>query len=586
TLPGLFARWVAERPDAVAVVERSRSVTYAQLDARANRIARLLAARGVGAESVVGVAVPRSVDMIATVVAALKLGAAFLPLDLVHPEDRLSYMIENSGAAVVVGTEPVAGKIPAAAGVPVVLLDAPDIAAALDALPGTAPSGGPVGLDQAAYVIYTSGSTGRPKGVVVPHEGIASLVATAVDRMGLEHDSRVLQFASIGFDVFAFELAMALCHGGRLVLITDEARVAGPALTDFLADQRITHMILPPSLVSALPPGCRLPEGSTVLVGTETVPPDLFERFGATAHLICAYGLTEATVNSTLWPAREHGGRATGRVPIGRPDPNTRCYVLDDRLRPVPPGVIGELYVAGRGLARGYLGQAGLSSERFVADPYGAPGSRMYRTGDRARWRADGNLDFLGRVDTQVKIRGFRIELGEIEAALAGHPSVAQAAVLPDRDGDIVRLVGYAVPEPGAAPALDPQELRAHVAAVLPEYMVPALVVPLDGPLPLTPNGKLDHKALPAPDWSAMTGDAAPATGTQARIADLFCEILKLDSVGVHDSFFALGGHSMASMRLLGRIRTEFGVELSIRDVFDALTVAGIAGKLEGASAA
>ncbi|WP_328940793.1 amino acid adenylation domain-containing protein [Streptomyces sp. NBC_00250] len=586
TLPALFARWVAERPDAVAVVERSRSVTYAQLDARADRIARLLAARGVGAESVVGVAVPRSVDMIATVVAALKLGAAFLPLDLVHPGDRLSYMIENSGAAVVVGTEPVAGKIPDADGVPVVLLDAPDIAAELDTLPGTPPVGGPVGLDQAAYVIYTSGSTGRPKGVVVPHEGIASLVATAVDRMGLEHDSRVLQFASIGFDVFAFELAMALCHGGRLVLVTDEARVAGPALTDFLEDQRITHMILPPSLVSALPPGCRLPEGSTVLVGTETVPPDLFERFGATANLICAYGLTEATVNSTLWPAREHGGRATGRVPIGRPDPNTRCYVLDEHLRPVPPGVIGELYVAGRGLARGYLGQAGLSSERFVADPYGAPGSRMYRTGDRARWRADGNLDFLGRVDTQVKIRGFRIELGEIEAALAGHPTVAQAAVLPDRDGDIVRLVGYAVPEPGTDLALDPQELRAHVAAVLPEYMVPALVVPLDGPLPLTPNGKLDHKALPAPDWSAMTGDAAPATETQARIAELFCEILKLDAVGVHDSFFALGGHSMASMRLLGRIRAEFGVELSIRDVFDALTVAGIAGKLDGASAA
>ncbi|WP_328490226.1 non-ribosomal peptide synthetase [Streptomyces zaomyceticus] len=588
TLPALFARWVTERPDAVAVVDRSRSVTYGRLDARANRLARLLAARGVGAESVVGVAVPRSVDMIATVVAALKLGAAFLPLDLVHPGDRLSYMIENSGAAVVVGTEPVAGKIPDVAGVPVVLLDAPDTAAELATLPETPPAGGPAGLDQAAYVIYTSGSTGRPKGVVVPHEGIASLVATAVDRMGLEHDSRVLQFASIGFDVFAFELAMALCHGGRLVLITDEARVAGPALTDFLADQRITHMILPPSLVSALPAGCTLPEGSTVLVGTETVPPDLFERFGATADLICAYGLTEATVNSTLWPAREHGGRATGRVPIGRPDPNTRCYVLDEHLRPVPPGVIGELYVAGRGLARGYLGQAGLSSQRFVADPYGAPGSRMYRTGDRARWRADGNLDFLGRVDTQVKIRGFRIELGEIEAALVDHPSVAQAAVLPDRDGDIVRLVGYAVPEPGTGEEreLDPQELRAHVAALLPEYMVPALVVPLDGPLPLTPNGKLDHKALPAPDWSAMTGDARPATETQARIAELFCEILKLDGVGVHDSFFALGGHSMASMRLLGRIRAEFGVELSIRDVFDALTVAGIAGKLDGASAA
>ncbi|MGP4086244.1 amino acid adenylation domain-containing protein [Streptomyces sp. KR55] len=583
SLPALFAQRLAEQPDAVAVVERSRSVTYAQLDARSNRIARLLAARGVGAESVVGVAVPRSVDMVATVLATLKLGAAFLPLDLAHPADRLAYMIEDAGTALVVGTEPVAGKIPGVAGTPVVLLDAPQTTTELDRLPESPVEGDPVALDQAAYVIYTSGSTGRPKGVVVPHEGISSLVATAVDRMGLQRDSRVLQFASIGFDVFVFELSMALCHGGRLVLITDEARVAGPALTDFLADQRITHMILPPSLVSALPPGCELPEGSTVLVGTETVPPDLFERFGTTAHLICAYGLTEATVNSTLWPSRQHGGRPAGRVPIGRPDPNTRAYVLDEHLRPVPPGVVGELYVSGRGLARGYLGKAALTSERFVADPYGPPGSRMYRTGDRARWRADGNLDFLGRVDTQVKVRGFRIELGEIEAALTSHPSVAQATVVPDRDGDIVRLVGYAVPEAGD---LDPLELRAHVGGQLPEYMVPALIVPLDGPLPLTPNGKLDRRALPAPDWSAMTGDARPATETQARLAELFCEILKLDSVGVHDNFFALGGHSMASMRLLGRIRAEFDVELSIRDVFDALTVAGIEAKLEGAAKA
>ncbi|MGW7286416.1 amino acid adenylation domain-containing protein, partial [Streptomyces sp. NPDC054847] len=615
SLPALFARQAADRPDAVAVVERSESLSYAQLDARSERIAHLLAARGVGTESVVGVAVPRSADMVATVLAALKLGAAFLPLDLVHPADRLAYMIEDSGAAVVVGTEPVAGKIPEVTGVPVVLLDAPDVTAELGRLPHSAVNRLPVSLDQAAYVIYTSGSTGRPKGVVVPHEGISSLVATAVDRMGLQRDSSVLQFASIGFDVFVFELSMALCHGGRLVLVPDEARVAGPALTDFLAEQRITHMILPPSLVSALPAGCELPEGSTVLVGTETVPPDLFERFGATADLIAAYGLTEATVNSTLWSARQaggpsgrspQGGRPTGRVPIGRPDPNTLCYVLDARLCPVPPGVAGELYVAGRGLARGYLGKAPLTAERFVADPFGPPGSRMYRTGDRARWRRDGNLDFLGRVDTQVKIRGFRIELGEIEAALAGHPAVAQAAVVTDRKGDIVRLVGYVVPEngPGTGPgrpdtgrgtesrlgagtgAFDPQALRAHVAALLPEYMVPALVVPLDGPLPLTPNGKLDRKALPVPDWSGMTGDARPVTPAQVRLAELFCEILKLEDVGVHDSFFALGGHSMASMRLVGRIRTEFGVELSIRDVFDALTVAGLADKVEGASAA
>ncbi|PAU49196.1 non-ribosomal peptide synthetase [Streptomyces albireticuli] len=582
TLPALFAAQVTDRPDAVAVVERSRSVSYAGLDARADRIARLLAARGIGAESVVGVAVPRSVDMVATVLAVLRLGAAFLPLDLVHPADRLSYMVEDSGAALVVGTETVAGKIPDVAGVPVLLLDAPDTAAALDGPPGAPVEPAPVSLDGAAYVIYTSGSTGRPKGVVVPHEGISSLVATAVDRMGLERDSRVLQFASIGFDVAVFELAMALCHGGRLVLVPDEARVAGAALTDFLTDQRITHMILPPSLVSALPPECRLPEGSTILVGTETVPPDLFERWGDTVDLIAAYGLTEATVNSTLWPARRAGGPAGNRVPIGAPDPNTRCYVLDATLRPVPPGVVGELYVAGRGLARGYLGRPALTSERFVADPFGAPGARMYRTGDRARWREDGNLDFFGRVDTQVKVRGFRIELGEIEAALAAHPAVAQAAVVPDRKGDIVRLVGYAVPEDGD---LDPRALRAHVAGMLPEYMVPTLVIPLDGPLPLTPNGKLDRRALPAPDWTELTGDSRPATPTQARLADLFAEVLELDDVGVHDNFFALGGHSMASMRLLGRIRSVFGTDLSIRDVFDGLTVAGLAAKLDEAGA-
>ncbi|MET7530313.1 amino acid adenylation domain-containing protein [Streptomyces goshikiensis] len=582
SLPGLFARRLAERPGAPAVVDRSVTLSYAGLDARSNRIARLLARHGVGAESVVGVAVPRSADMVATVLAALKLGAAFLPLDLAHPADRLAYMVRDSRAVLVVATESVAGKIPAAPGVPVVLLDSPGAVAELDGLPPTPVEGPPVPLDGAAYVIYTSGSTGRPKGVAVPHEGIASLVATAVDRMGLRPDSRVLQFASIGFDVAVFELAMALCHGGRLVLVPDEARVAGPALTEFLAEQGITHMILPPSLVSALPSGCELPEGSTILVGTETVPPDLFARWDR-VNLIAAYGLTEATVNSTLWPAREAGGRPGGRVPIGRPDPNTRCYVLDAALSPVPPGVPGELYVAGRGLARGYLGRPGLTAERFVADPFGPPGGRMYRTGDRARWRREGNLDFLGRVDNQVKIRGFRIELGEIEAALAAHPGVAQAAVLADRDGDIVRLVGYAVPERGE---LDARALRAHAAGLLPEYMVPALVVPLDGPLPLTPNGKLDHKALPAPDWSGMTGDARPADATQARLAGLFGGILKLAEVGVHDNFFALGGHSMAAMRLLGLIRDEFGVELSIRDVFDALTVSGIAERLDGARTA
>ncbi|MEU6641188.1 amino acid adenylation domain-containing protein [Saccharomonospora sp. NPDC046836] len=567
SLPELFARCVAERPEEVAVVERSRSVSYGELNARANRIARLLAEQGVRQESVVGVAVPRSVDTIATVLAVLKLGAAFLPLDLSHPSDRLAYLIGDSGARLVVGTPAVAEQIPDIA--PVLLLDGDidredsDVDSSL------------ISLDQAAYVIYTSGSTGRPKGAIVPHDGIASLVATAVDRMGLRSDSHVLQFASIGFDVFVFELAMALCHGGRLVLIPEEARVAGGALTEFLAEQAITHMILPPSLVSALPPECELPRGSTILVGTETVPPDLFARWAGRVNLIAAYGLTEATVNSTLWRA-EDGWQ--GPVPIGRPDPNTVCYVLDAQLRPVPPGVAGELYVAGRGLARGYLGRAGLTAERFVANPFGPPGSRMYRTGDRARWRCSGDLDFLGRVDGQVKIRGFRIELGEIEAALTAHPAVRQAAVVADRKGDIVRLVGYLVAD-------EQVDWRTHLRALLPEYMVPALVMELDGPLPLTPNGKLDRRALPAPDWASLTGGARPVTDEQRVLAGLFAEILQLDDVGVHDNFFELGGHSMSSMRLLGRIRSALGVDLTIRDVFDTPTVAGLAGKLAGASA-
>ncbi|MCD0449115.1 amino acid adenylation domain-containing protein [Actinocorallia sp. API 0066] len=581
TMIGLFRRRRAERPDAVAIVDGSRTVTYAELDALSDRMARLLARRGVRTESVVGVAVPRSAEMVAAMLGAGKLGAAFLPLDLAHPADRLAYMLADSQAAVVVATQQVAGKIPEAHGVTALLLDDPDVAVEFA---GIEPGGQfpPVALDHAAYVIYTSGSTGRPKGVAVPHKGIGSLVATAVDRMGLKPDSRVLQFASIGFDVTIFELSMALCYGGRLVLIPDEARMPGPELTDFLAAQEITHAILPPSLVAALPPGCDLPEGATVLVGTETVPPDVIERWAGRLNLLAAYGLTEATVNSTLWPS-EPGW--TGAVPIGVPDPNTRVYVLDARLRPVPPGVVGELYVSGRGLARGYLGRPGLSAERFVACPFGPPGARMYRTGDRARWRADGNLDFLGRADDQVKIRGFRIEPGEIAGALTRHPAVSQAAVLADRSGREARLVGYAVCPPDEAErAPEPAELRAHVAALLPDYMVPAAVVVLDGPLPLTPNGKLDRRALPAPDWSALTGADRPATALQRTLAELFAELLDLPGVGAHDNFFQLGGHSMSAMRLLGRIRGRLDADLALRDIFDAPTVAELADRLGDAA--
>nr|WP_307795957.1 non-ribosomal peptide synthetase [Amycolatopsis sp. 195334CR] len=605
TLTELFTGRVWTAPDAVAVVDRARSVTYRQLDEQADRVAHLLASHGVGPENVVGIAVPKSIEMVATVLAVLKLGAAYLPLDLAHPADRIAYMLTDSGARLVVATK--SDPVPEVEGVQRLDLDtapllptsppaqtlqsppaqtshsSPDQHLAPSPASASSPAvpalgAGPAKLDSACYVIYTSGSTGRPKGVIVPHEGIASLAATAIDRMQLTADSRVLQFASVGFDVAAFELTMALCVGGRLVIAPDEVRVAGPALTDFLRERRITHMILPPSLVSALPPDCDLPDGSTILVGTEVVPPDVIERWAHRLNLLVAYGLTEATVNSTLWRA-EHGH--AGAVPIGVPDPNTTAYVLDEYLRPVPPGVVGELYIAGRGLARGYLGRPALSAERFVACPFGEPGSRMYRTGDRARWRADGNIDFLGRVDDQVKIRGFRIEPGEVAAALSRHPSIGQATVTVDRTGDVARLVGYLVP----TTAVDQRDLRAHLADLLPEYMIPSLLIELDGPLPLTPNGKLDRRALPAPDFSVLAGDDQPVTADQEAVATLVAEVLGLPRVGLHDNFFALGGHSMASMRLIARIRTELGSQLRIRDVFDAPTVAGLADLLATAGA-
>ncbi|MEJ2866090.1 amino acid adenylation domain-containing protein [Actinomycetospora flava] len=572
TLVASFERHADATPHAVAVADEEREVTYAELDALAEGVADRL--DGVGPEDVVAVAVPRSVAMVAAVLGVLKRGAAWLPLDLAHPAERLAHMLADSGAARVVVTPETAPRVP----------DGPE-PVVLDDLVATPrrERARPDGLDAAAYVLYTSGSTGRPKGVVVPHEGIGSLAATAVDRMGVGPDSRILQFASVGFDVAAFELTMALTVGGRLEILPDAARVAGPPLTDALHERRITHAILPPSLVAALPEDCVIPDGTTVLVGTETVPPDLVARWADRLDMLVAYGLTEATVNSTLWPTRTDWA---GPLPIGEPDPNTVVRVLGPRLERVAPGVVGDLWVGGRGLARGYVGQPGLTASRFLPDPHGRPGARLYRTGDRARWRPDplasGGwvLDFLGRDDDQIKIRGVRIEPGEVAAALSEHPEVAQAVAVADRDGDLARLVGYVSPVGGT---VDVDDVRAAAAARLPEHMVPSLVVALDGPMPLTPNGKVDRRALPAPDWSALVSSAAPSTPEEERLAAIVAEVLRLERVGVDDDFFALGGHSMAAMRLVSGVREALGVELVVRDVFEAPTVAALAARVAGA---
>ncbi|MZE56819.1 amino acid adenylation domain-containing protein, partial [Streptomyces sp. SID5770] len=577
TWPAAFAERVRLAPDAVALVCEDEELTYAELDAAANRLARLLAARGAGPEDVVAVALPRSPDLVVALLAVMKAGAAYLPLDVDHPQDRIAHMLDDSGARTVLTTRELSAALPDAPGATRVLLDDPATAAERASLDPSDPAV-PVTLDHAAYVIYTSGSTGRPKGVVVSHDGVGSLIATATDRIGVTADSRIAQFASAGFDVTVWDLVMSLCVGGRVILVPAERRVAGPALTDYIARHRATHMILPPSLVSALPPECELPDGSVLVVGTEAVPGELIARWAGRVRVVVAYGLTEATVNSTLWLA---DADRPGPAPIGRPDPNTRAYVLDSALRPVPVGAEGELYVGGRGLARGYLGRPGLTSERFVADPYAdEPGARMYRTGDRVRWSADGNLEFLGRADGQIKIRGHRVEPGEVESAFMACPGIAQAAVLVrDDHRGVKRLVGYLVAGTGPdAEAADAAvaAARARIAETLPAPMVPSALVRLDGPLPLTPNGKLDRRALPEPRWTAMAGDDAPTTPAETALAALFAEVLGLPSAGIHDSFFELGGDSIVAIQLVNRARAA-GLALTPRDVFRLRTVAALA---------
>ncbi|MFI9103579.1 non-ribosomal peptide synthase/polyketide synthase [Streptomyces fildesensis] len=446
TWPQMFAARVRERPDAVALVFEDVRLTYAELDERANRLAHALIARGAGPERVVALAVPRSADLIVAEVAVLKAGAAYLPVDTDYPADRIAYMLADADPVCLVTTAGAAADLPPdTAGL--LVLDEPATVAELAGRPAGDPDlRGRLSTGNAAYVIYTSGSTGRPKGVVLSHAGVAGLVATQTERFGIGPHSRVLQFASPSFDVAFWDLCLGLLSGGRLVVVPAERRVPGAPLADYANDNGITFMILPPALLAALPDDVVLPPTATLLAGTERVSPELVGRFARGRMMFNAYGPTEATTNSTLGRC-DPDTPAGSIVPIGVPDPGTRAYVLDGRLRPVPAGVPGELYLGGDGLARGYLGRPALTAERFVADPFGAPGERLYRTGDLVRWKSDGRLEFLGRADDQVKIRGFRIEPGEIESVLRSHPAVDQAAVVvrEDRPGDR-RLAAYVVP--------------------------------------------------------------------------------------------------------------------------------------------
>jgi amino acid adenylation domain-containing protein len=582
TLPELFEAQVARTPDAPAVIFEGTRVSYAELNARANRLARYLVSLGAGPERLVAVAMPRSADMIVAVLAVLKAGGAYVPVDPAYPADRIAFMLADARPVAVLTTVAAGRDLPG--GTPQVALDDPAVVTAVSRLAGddlaAAERPGQLGPSSPAYVIYTSGSTGRPKGVVIEHRGVVGLLSWARAEFPAAELARVLASTSLSFDVSVFEMFAPLVCGGCVEVVSSVLALAG-GFEDPGPGRLISGV---PSAISQVistsDVGVR---ARAVVLAGEALTPRALSAIRGTwpeARILNIYGPTETTVYVTSWSS----GAEADQVPvIGRPIWNTRVFVLDERLGPVPPEVAGELYLAGAGLARGYLGRAGLTAERFVACPFGGPGERMYRTGDLVRWTADGQLEYLGRADDQVKIRGFRIELGEVEAVLAAQPGVAQAAVAvrEDQPGD-QRLTGYVVPAAGAV--LDPAGLREAAGRLLPGYMVPAAVMVLDR-LPLSPSGKLDRRALPAPEYAAGGGRAAATAGEQA-LCEVFAQVLGVDRVGVEDSFFDLGGHSLLATRLVSRIRTVLGAELTARAVFENPTPAGLAGVLKGSGAA
>lgn len=580
SLQDMFEKQAVLTPERIALMCDDIQVNYRKLNEEANRLARLLIEKGIGPEQFVALALPRSPEMVASMLGVLKTGAAYLPLDPEFPADRISYMLEDAKPSCIITTEEIAASLPDNLAVPELVLDQ---AVTQEIIKRYSPENPDVSvsLDHPAYIIYTSGSTGRPKGVVVTQKSLSNFLLSMQEAFSLGEEDRLLAVTTVAFDISALELYLPLISGAQIVIAKKETIREPQALAQMIENFDINIMQATPTLWHALvtsePEKLR---GLRVLVGGEALPSGLLQ---ALQDLHCSvtnlYGPTE----TTIWSAAaflEEG--LQGVPPIGKPIWNTQVYVLDNGLQPVPPGVVGELYIAGTGLARGYFHRPDLTAERFVADPYGPPGTRMYRTGDQARWRADGSLDYIGRADHQIKIRGFRIELGEIDAVLANHPHIEQASVVvrEDQPGD-KRLAAYVV----ADGAIDTAELRRYMGASLPDYMVPAAFVEMDE-LPLTPNGKLDRKALPAPDFSTSVSDRSPRTPQEEILCDLFAEVLGLARVGIDDSFFELGGHSLLAARLMSRIREVMGAELGIAKLFDEPTVAGLAAHLDLAQSA
>jgi amino acid adenylation domain-containing protein len=569
----LFEAQVERTPENDAVIFEDERLTYRELNRRANQLSHYLRRIGVGPETVVGISVNRSTEMVVGLLGILKAGGAYLPLDPAYPRERLAFMLDDARVPVLLTQERLVDGLPMS-GSQTVRLDADRGPVARESYENPNDVVTPENL---AYVIYTSGSTGRPKGVSLQHGGLANLVAAQTEAFGVEAGSRVLQFASLSFDASVSETFMALLTGATLCLARQDVLASVSGLRQLLHDHAITTVTLPPSLLSVLPSE-GLPSLRTVISAGEACSPDIVARWSPGRRFFNAYGPTEATIGPTLHPV-DYVIDGVNNVPIGRPIPNIQVYVLDRCLQMVPIGVPGELYIGGVGLARGYLNRPGLTAQKFIAHPLSDdPGARLYGTGDLARYRSDGTIEFLGRIDHQVKVRGFRIELGEIEAVLERHPALQRAFVLA-REGELgdERLVAYVVP--GDYPKPTVPELRGFLGAKLPRYMIPSSFVTMEA-LPLTPSGKVDRKALPVPESTRPdlgTAYAMPQTGMERKLAAVWQQVLGVEKVGTHDNFFDLGGHSLMLAKVHSRLEETVGRELSMVELFKYPTVAALA---------
>jgi amino acid adenylation domain-containing protein len=575
-IPELVARRAVETPDAVAVTAGAQILSYGELDCRANRLARYLRSLGVGTDVVVGLCLPRSLDMVVGALGILKAGGAYLPMDPVWPPDRLTFILEDAQSPVLITNLSVAQRLPSGRQ-KIVNLGAPQISAQpADPLPAK------IRRDDLAYVIYTSGSTGKPKGVEITHGGLANLVSWHQQEFSVTSADRASHLAGLSFDAAVWELWPYLAIGASVHLVDEITRNSAEFLQDWLVSQGITISFVPTPLAEHLliMEWPRNPVLRILLTGGDTL--HHYPSVSLPFVLVNNYGPTEYTVVATsgaMLPDR-HDGMLP---PIGRAIANTRIHLLDEQLRPVPAGTVGEIYIAGAGLARGYRNRPDLTAEKFIPDPFTAErGGRLYKTGDLARLLPDGQIAFLGRADDQIKIRGFRIEPNEIVCALNQHPDVRESLVLAREDASgQKRLAAYLALKPESG--LTHTVLRDYLRDYLPEYMLPAAFVRLDA-FPLTPHGKIDRAALPAPDPGNTIQDeisAGPRTGTQQRVIEILTQLLGLKKIGLNDNFFLLGGHSLLGAQLIARLREAFGVELPLRSVFDAPTVAALAEEIE-----